>query len=95
MRGKLNEVRSDALQSNLSTLQNNLKRDVDRLEKLQVEKTSHELSVSSNSNANWSDSYKQWKEWDCEDELRGRIESTRQRLSTLTQYIESIEIAAS
>jgi len=86
MRGKLNEVRSDALQSNLSTLQNNLKRDVDRLEKLQVEKTSHELSVPSNSNANWSDSYKQWKEWEdeSEDELQGRIERTRQRLSKLS-----------
>ena len=69
MQAKLNDVRSDTLQSNLSTLQNNLKRDVDRLEKLQVEKTSHELSVPSNSNANWSDSYKQWKEWEDEDEL--------------------------
>ena len=84
MQAKLNDVRSDTLQSNLSTLQNNLKIDLDRLEKLQLKKTSHELSVSSNSNANWSDSYKQWKEWDCEDELRGRIESTRQRLSKLS-----------
>ena len=93
------ELRSDAIRSEISKLQQVLVDDEKKLEKVNKMKADRELSISSTSNErdsnegtststatstrDWTDSYRNWKEWDDEDEIRIRLERNRQRLAKL------------
>jgi tetratricopeptide (TPR) repeat protein len=86
MQGKLREVRGDALQLQLSGMQNNLRKDVVRLE--QMKKTRKQIPSPSNPNKTWTDSYKHWEVWEDEDELQDRIKVTQRKLSKLSSRME-------
>jgi len=92
MQSKIKELRSDELKAKVTTLQNNLKDDVRRLDELQQKKIlEHAAAASSSSNPNipWTNSYRKWDEWEDEEELENRIETTRERLTKLSSSRDS------
>ena len=86
IQGKLREIRGGALKLQLSGMQNNLRKDVVRLE--QMKETRKQIPSPSHPNKTWTDSYKQWEAWEDEDELQDRIKITQKELSKLSSRME-------
>ena len=77
---KLNKVKADR-ESELSILVSSIGNERDSNEGTSTSTSTS--TATATSTRNWTDSYRNWKEWDDEDEIQIRLERNRQRLAKL------------